>query len=158
MEKVPKLRKILNYYGVNMNLYEDGSLYHIAIAVRDIDRAEKVFKDTIGLRTTHKEEISEQGVRAVMLQPARGDGTAIELIESLKEDSPITNFLNKRGEGIHHICFYVDDLKAKLDELKSKGVKLIDENPRVGTYNIKVAFIHPSSMNGVLVELAERPK
>lgn len=141
-----------------MKLYEDGSLYHIAIAVREIDRAEKVFKDTIGLRTTHKEEISEQGVRAVMLQPAGGDGTAIELIESLKEDSPITNFLNKRGEGIHHICFYVDDLEAKLDELKSKGVKLIDEKPRVGAYNIKVAFIHPSSMNGVLVELAERHK
>jgi len=141
-----------------MKLYENGSLYHIAIAVRDIDRAEKVFKDTIGLRATHKEEIPEQGVCAVMLQPARSDGTAIELIGSLKEDSPITNFLNKRGEGIHHICFYVDDLEAKLDELKSKGVKLIDEKPRVGAYNIKVAFIHPSSMNGVLVELAERPK
>ncbi len=140
-----------------MSLYESGSLYHIAIAVKDIDLAEKVFKDAIGLKTTHKEEIPEQGVRALMLQPESGKGTAIELIESLKEDSPITNFLNKRGEGIHHICFYVDDLESRLHELKSKGVRLIDENPRIGADNVKVAFIHPSSMNGVLVELAEKP-
>lgn len=139
-----------------MNLYENGSLYHIAIAVKDLDTAEKIFNDTIGLKTTHKEEIPEQGVRAAMLQPTSGSGTAIELIEPTGENSPIANFLDKRGEGIHHICFYVDDLQARLNELKNKGVRLIDEKPRIGADKIKVAFIHPSSMNGVLVELAEK--
>ena len=140
-----------------MDLFEDGSLYHIAIAVKNLDSAEKIYQDTIGLKITHREEIPEQGVRATMLQPTSGKGTAIELLEALGEDSPIARFLNKRGEGIHHICFYVDDLESKLNELKSKGIKLIDEKPRIGAYETKVAFIHPSSMNGVLVELAERP-
>ena len=140
-----------------MDLFEDGSLYHIAIAVKNLDSAEKIFQDTIGLKITHREEIPEQGVRATMLQPSSGEGTAIELLEALGEDSPIARFLSKRGEGIHHICFYVDDLENKLNELKSKGIKLIDEEPRIGAYETKVAFIHPSSMNGVLVELAERP-
>ena len=141
-----------------MNLYENGSLYHIAIAVKNLDSAEKIFKDTIGLKITHKEEIPEQGVRATMLQPTSGQGTAIELLEALDDDSPIAKFLKKRGEGIHHICFYVDNLEAKLNELKNKGIKLIDEKPRIGAYETKVAFIHPSSMNGVLVELAEKPE
>jgi len=141
-----------------MDQYENGSLYHIAIAVRNLDSAEKIFKDSIGLTITHKEEIPEQGVRATMLQPPSGKGTAIELLEALDENSPIAKFLNKRGEGIHHICFYVDDLESKLAELKNKGIKLIDEEPRIGAYETKVAFIHPSSMNGVLVELAEKPE
>ncbi|MGI9533358.1 MAG: methylmalonyl-CoA epimerase [Thermodesulfobacteriota bacterium] len=140
-----------------MDLFENGSLYHIAIAVKNLDSAEKIFKDCIGLKITHREEIQDQGVRATMLQPESGEGTAIELLEALDDDSPIAKFLNKRGEGIHHICFYVDDLEVKLNELKNKGIKLIDEKPRVGAYETKVAFIHPSSMNGVLVELAEKP-
>ena len=140
-----------------MDLFENGSLYHIAIAVKNLDSAEKIFKDTIGLKITHKEEIPEQGVRATMLQPPSGIGTAVELLEALDDNSPIAKFLNKKGEGIHHICFYVDDLEAKLNELKKRGIKLIDEEPRIGAYETKVAFIHPSSMNGVLVELAEKP-
>lgn len=141
-----------------MDLFENGSLYHIAIAVKNLDSAERIFKDIIGLKITHKEVVEDQGVRATMLQPESGKGTAIELLEALDENSPIAKFLNKRGEGIHHICFYVDDLEAKLNELKTKGIKLIDEKPRVGAYETKVAFIHPSSMNGVLVELAEKPR
>ena len=140
-----------------MELFENGTLYHIAIAVKDIESAEKIFKDIVGLKITHREEVKDQGVRATMLQPQSGKGTAIELLEALDEDSPIAKFVNKRGEGIHHICFYVDDLEAKLNELKSKNIKLIDEKPRIGAYETKVAFIHPSSMNGVLVELAEKP-
>ncbi|MGI9553330.1 MAG: methylmalonyl-CoA epimerase [Thermodesulfobacteriota bacterium] len=140
-----------------MDLYENGSLYHIAIAVKDLDSAEKIFQDIIGLQITHREEIPDQGVRTTMLQPESGKGTAIELLEALGENSPIAKFLNKRGEGIHHICFYVDDLDNKLSELKDKGIKLIDEEPRVGAYETRVAFIHPSSTNGVLIELAEKP-
>ena len=140
-----------------MDLIENGTLYHIAIAVKNLESAEKIFKDTIGLKITHREEVQDQGVRATMLQPESGKGTAIELLEALDENSPIAKFLDKRGEGIHHICFYVDNLEAKLIELKNKGVRLIDEKPRIGAYETKVAFIHPSSMNGILVELAEKP-
>ena len=140
-----------------MNLIENGTLYHIAIAVKDLAAAEQLYRDVVGLRITHREEIPEQGVRATMLQPESGQGTAIELLEPLGEDSPIAKFLKKRGEGIHHVCFYVDDLEGRLSELKDQGVRLIDEKPRTGAYETKVAFIHPSSMNGVLVELAERP-
>ena len=140
-----------------MDLIENGTLYHIAIAVKNLESAEKIFKDTIGLKITHREEVQDQGVRATMLQPESGKGTAIELLEALDENSPIAKFLDKRGEGIHHICFYVDNLEAKLIELKNKGVRLIDEKPRIGAYKTKVAFIHPSSMNGILVELAEKP-
>ena len=141
-----------------MDLYGNSSLYHIAIAVKNLDSAEKIFKDIIGLKITHREEIEEQGVRVTMLQSESDKGTAIELLEALGKNSPITKFLNERGEGIHHICFYVDDLKTKLNELKNMGIKLVDEKPRIGAYGTKVAFIHPSSMNGVLVELAEKPK
>ena len=92
-----------------------------------------------------------------MLVPAKG-GTAIELLEPLDENSPISKFLEKRGEGIHHICYLVDDLESVLSRLKEKGVRLIDESPRPGAYNSMVAFIHPKAMNGVLIELAELSK
>jgi len=89
-----------------------------------------------------------------MLVPKDG-GTAIELLEPLDKNSPISKFLEKRGEGIHHICYKVDDIEAVLKRLKEQGVRLIDETPRLGAYNSRVAFIHPKAMNGVLIELAE---
>jgi len=138
-----------------MEQRENGSLYHIAIAVNNLQDAEKLYENIVGLKITHREEIPEQGVRATMLQPESEKGTAIELLEAIDESSPIAKFIEKKGEGIHHICFYVDNLEEKLKELKTKGIKLIDEEPRVGAYNSKVAFIHPKAMNGVLVELAE---
>ena len=92
-----------------------------------------------------------------MLVPEKG-GTALELLEPLSSESPVSKFLDKRGEGIHHICFLVDDIEAALDRLKREGVKLIDETPRPGSYNSRVAFIHPKAMNGVLIELAELTK
>ncbi len=138
-----------------MEKLENGSLYHIAIAVNNLKDAEQLYEKVIGLKITHREEIPEQGVRATMLQPAGKTGTAIELLEAIDENSPIAKFIEKKGEGIHHICFYVDDIKKTLEELKEKGVRLIDEEPRVGAYDSKVAFIHPKAMNGVLVELAE---
>ncbi|MCH8029620.1 MAG: methylmalonyl-CoA epimerase [Candidatus Dadabacteria bacterium] len=133
------------------------SLYHIAIAVNNIEEAEKLYESALGLKVTHREVIEDQGVRASMLEP-EGGGTAIELLEPLHENSPISKFLEKRGEGIHHIAFLVDDLVSALEELKKEGVRLIDESPRVGAHYTRVAFIHPKALNGVLIELAEKEK
>lgn len=136
----------------------NGSLYHIAIAVRNIQESEKLYGSLIGLKVAHREVVEDQGVRTSMLLPEKNGNaevTAIELLEPLNESSPISKFLEKRGEGIHHICFHVEDIEAELKRLKELGVRLIDEKPRIGAYNAKVAFVHPKSANGVLVELAE---
>ncbi|MCK5391294.1 MAG: methylmalonyl-CoA epimerase [Deltaproteobacteria bacterium] len=130
------------------------NLYHVAIAVKDLSAVEEVYKTALGLRVEHREVVEDQGVNTSMLVPKDG-GTAIELLEPLDENSPISKFLDKRGEGIHHICFKVDDIEAVLERLKKQGVRLIDETPRPGAYNSRVAFIHPKAMNGVLVELSE---
>ena len=130
------------------------NLYHVAIAVRNIGEVEKLYETALGLRVEHREVVEDQGVRTSMLVPEKG-GTAIELLEPLNSESPVSKFLDKRGEGIHHICFLVDDIEAALGRLKKEGVKLIDESPRPGAYNSRVAFIHPKALNGVLIELAE---
>lgn len=141
-----------------MQKKEHGALYHIAIAVNNLTEAEGLYEKILGLKITHREEVAEQGVRATMLQPPSGEGTAIELLEAIDENSPVAKFIEKRGEGIHHICFFVDDIESALNDLKRKGVRLIDQEPREGAYNSRVAFIHPKSLNGVLVELAELPE
>jgi methylmalonyl-CoA/ethylmalonyl-CoA epimerase len=133
------------------------NLYHVAVAVRNLDEVEKLYETALGLKVEHREVVEEQGVKTSMLVPSRG-GTAIELLEPVDRDSPISKFLDKRGEGIHHICFAVDDIEAALERLKKEGVRLIDETPRPGAYNSRVAFIHPKAVNGVLIELAELPK
>ncbi len=130
------------------------NLYHVAIAVRDLEQVEKIYETALGLKVEHREVVEDQGVKTSMLVPEKG-GTAIELLEPLDDNSPISKFLDKRGEGIHHICYLVDDIEAVLNRLKDQGVRLIDESPRPGAYNSRVAFIHPKAMNGVLIELAE---
>lgn len=130
------------------------NLYHVAVAVNDLDKVEKIYETALGLKVVHREVVEDQGVKTSMLLPEKG-GTAIELLEPLDENSPISKFLDKRGEGIHHICYLVDDIEAVLKRLKELGVRLIDESPRPGAYNSRVAFIHPKAMNGVLIELAE---
>ncbi len=132
-------------------------LYHVAIAVKNLEEVEKLYETALGLTVEHREIIEEQGVKTSMMVPENG-GTAIELLEPLGENSPISKFLEKRGEGIHHVCFIVDDIEAALERLRSEGIDLIDNEPRIGAYNAKVAFIHPKAMNGVLIELAEIPK
>jgi len=132
-----------------------GKLYHIAIAVNDLEVTEQLWQDSLGLKVVHREVVEEQGVRASMLEPEDG-GAAIELLEPLGDDSPIAKFLEKRGEGIHHICFYVNDIASALERLKEQGVRLIDQEPRQGAHYAKVAFLHPKAMGGVLVELAEK--
>jgi len=130
------------------------NLYHVAIAVNNLSEVEKIYETALGLKVEHREIVEDQKVSTSMLVPKDG-GTAIELLEPTSEDSPISKFLEKRGEGIHHICYKVDDLESVLARLKEQGVRLIDEVPRPGAYNSKVAFIHPKAMNGVLIELAE---
>lgn len=133
------------------------SVNHIAIAVRNINDAEKLYETALGLKVTHREVVEEQGVRASMLETSAGD-TAIELLEPIGKNSPIFKFLEKKGEGIHHICFKVDDIESALERLKNQGIRLINDTPRPGVDGTKVAFINPKALNGVLIELAELPK
>jgi methylmalonyl-CoA epimerase len=126
---------------------------HIAIAVQNLDEAIKVYKEALGLELAGEEEVPEQGVRVAFLPI--GD-TRLELLEPLSSESPVAKFLEKRGEGIHHICLEVEDLEKTLAELANKGVKLIDEKPRLGAHGRKMAFVHPKSLHGVLLELYQK--
>lgn len=128
----------------------------MAVAVRDMEKAERLYSDLLGLQVVGRETVKDQGVRTSMLRPVNDAGSAIELIEPLDSSSPVSKFLEKRGEGIHHLCFFVDDIESSLRDLKERGAKLIDERPRDGAYGSKIAFVHPESMNGVLVELAQK--
>ena len=125
---------------------------HLGIATKDIDEALKFWSDALGLENVHTEIVEDQKVRVAMLPI--GD-SRIELLEPTSEDSPISKFLEKRGPGIHHIAVEVDDIAASLAQLKSQGMRLIDENPRIGAEGCLVAFVHPSSTNGVLLELVQ---
>jgi methylmalonyl-CoA/ethylmalonyl-CoA epimerase len=127
-------------------------LEHIGIATRGIDEAVKFWSAALGLEVVETEEVAEQKVRVAMLPVGE---PRIELLEPTQDDSPIAKFLEKRGPGIHHIALRVDDIRATLARLKQSGARLIDEAPRVGAGGCLVAFIHPSSANGVLVELVE---
>jgi methylmalonyl-CoA/ethylmalonyl-CoA epimerase len=133
------------------------SINHIAIAVRNLEDAERLYESALGLKVTHREVVEEQGVRTSILETVAGD-TAIELLEPIGENSPIFKFLEKKGEGIHHICFKVDDIESALQRLKNQGIKLINDAPKPGVHGTKVAFLHPKALNGVLIELAELPK
>jgi methylmalonyl-CoA/ethylmalonyl-CoA epimerase len=123
---------------------------HIGIAVQNIDDALKLFVDALGLHLTHTD--TEAGQKSIVAFLPAGSGE-VELVEPLDEDSPVARFLQKRGEGIHHICFEVDNIDAALARLKSRGVQLIDEKPYIGTGGKKIAFIHPKAAHGVLIEL-----
>ena len=125
---------------------------HIGIATNQLEDGLAVWRDALGLQLDGTEEVAEQGVRIAMLQI--GD-THIELLEALNPDSPVGKFLARRGPGIHHIAVEVPDIKAALAALKDKGARLIDETPRVGAGGCLVAFVHPSTTNGVLLELVQ---
>ncbi len=125
---------------------------HVGIAVGDLGESLRFFRDALGLEVEPPEEIPSQRVRAHFLQA--GDAT-LELLEATSDESPIAKFVAKRGAGIHHVALRVDDIVAALAELKAKGVRLIDASPRPGAHGSLVAFIHPSSTHGVLVELKQ---
>ncbi|PLX17275.1 MAG: methylmalonyl-CoA epimerase [Candidatus Muiribacterium halophilum] len=124
---------------------------HVGIAVKDIQEAAKVY-EAIGVRMEHTEEL--QGMKVGFLQVGE---SSIELLQSITPDSsPIGKFIEKKGEGIHHIAIYAENIEQKLKELEEKGFRLIDKTPRSGAHGKKVAFLHPKSTNGVLLELCEK--
>lgn len=128
-------------------------LDHIGVAVKSIEESTKIYTEILGLKVIDIETVEEQKVRTAFIPVGESE---IELLESTTPDGPIAKFIEKRGEGIQHIALRVDDLKQKLEELKQKGVRLIDENPRLGAGGAKIAFIHPKDTKGVLIELCER--
>src|SRR6476620_10606894 len=125
---------------------------HLGIATKGIDEALKFWSDALGLENVHTEIVEDQKVRVAMLPIGE---SRVELLEPTSADSPISKFLEKRGGGVHHIAVEVEDIEASLSQLKAKGMRLIDEAPRVGAENCLVAFVHPSSTNGVLLELVQ---
>ena len=135
---------------------------HIAIVVRSIKEALQVYEGALGLELTDVKEVPEQAVRVAFLPVGESE---IELLEPLTTDTStklgtgggVAKFLEKRGEGLHHICFEVEDIEAALRDLAARGIRLIDEQPRRGALG-RVAFLHPKSAHGVLIELIEKPR
>ncbi len=125
---------------------------HIGIATRGIEEALGFWRDALGLEVKHTETVEGQGVRLVMLPVGE---PRVELLEPTGPDTPVARFLKKRGPGLHHIAVRVADIRASLANLKAKGVRLIDEEPRVGADDCLVAFVHPAASGGVLLELVQ---
>jgi methylmalonyl-CoA/ethylmalonyl-CoA epimerase len=128
------------------------TLDHIGIAVADLDAALTFYRDALGLEIDAPEEVASQRVRAHFIPAGEA---ALELLEATADDSPIAKYVAKRGPGLHHITLRVDDIAAALAQLKARGVRLIDDAPRPGAHGSLVAFIHPASAHGVLVELKQ---
>jgi len=125
---------------------------HIGIAVKDLEKQIKVYSDLLGIKPGKTEIIEEQKVTVAMFP--LGD-IRIELIQATSKDSPVAKFIEKRGEGVHHIAYRVDDIQDQLRELKEKNVVLIDDQPKIGAEGSLIAFIHPKSTSGVLTEICQ---
>lgn len=126
---------------------------HIGIAVKDLEEALKLYRDILQLEVTDVEEVPDQKVKVAFIPVGE---SKVELLEPTTDDSPVAKFIAKRGEGIHHITFRVDNLEKALEEAKAAGIRLIDETPRLGAGGAKIAFLHPKSTGGVLLELCQR--
>jgi len=126
---------------------------HIGIAVASIQESLSFWETSLGIEPHGIEEVAEQKLRTAFLPV---DGTEIELLEPTSADSSVAKFIEKHGEGLHHIAIRVDDIEAALAELKAKGIQLIDETPRNGAGGVRIAFVHPRATHGVLLELCER--
>jgi methylmalonyl-CoA/ethylmalonyl-CoA epimerase len=126
---------------------------HIGIAVKNLDETMKFYADALGLKTISTEVVEDQKVRIAFIPV--GD-SEVELIESTSPDGPVAKFIESRGEGLQHIAFRVENVEEALQELKSKGIRLIDEKPRKGAGGAMIAFVHPKATNGVLVEITQR--
>jgi methylmalonyl-CoA epimerase len=126
---------------------------HIGVAVKNVQEVEKLYSDVLGLPITGREVSPDNKVSFIPL-----GGTAVELLESVQPDGAIARHIEKRGEGIHHIALEVDDIEKTLEELKAKGLALIDQKPRKGAHGAKIAFLHPKGTHGVLLELMEPKK
>jgi methylmalonyl-CoA/ethylmalonyl-CoA epimerase len=129
-----------------------GRIDHIGVAVEDIDAAIDLYAGSFDMREQHRETVEEQGVEAVLLEV--GDGH-VELIRPLSPDTGVGKFIAKNGPGLHHVAYATDDIDSALGKVREAGLKLIDEEPRIGIRNSRVAFLHPRSTGGVLTELVE---
>lgn len=126
-------------------------IHHIGIVVRSLDEAYKFYRDTLGLHVHKEAVVEDQGVRAALLTIGNSE---IELLEPINNNGGVGKFLEKRGEGLHHICFETDDVNAELAATKEKGIALIDQQPRVGLAGM-ICFLHPKANHGVLIEYAQ---
>lgn len=126
---------------------------HIGVAVENLEESVKFYEEILGLKLHGIETVEEQKVKVAFLPI--GD-TEIELLEATTPDSPIAKFIEKKGQGVQHVAFRVDDIEKALEEMRRLGIKLIDEKPRYGAGGARIAFLHPKSTNGLLVELCER--
>ncbi len=126
---------------------------HVGAAVKDLDAAIKLFRDVFQIQPGEIKELPDQGVRATLLLVGQ---TRLELLQPLSAESPVGRFLERRGEGLHHLAFHVDNVAEKLENLGDRGIELIDREPREGLSGI-IAFIHPRSVHGILTELVQTP-
>ena len=126
---------------------------HIGIAVKSIEQAGKFYTEILGLKIQDIENVADQKVNVAFLPITDSE---LELLESTEPDGPVSKYIDAKGEGVQHIAFRVENIEEALEELKSKGVRLIDQTPRNGAGGAKIAFIHPKETNGVLVEICER--
>ena len=129
---------------------EARGIHHLGVAVDDLDEAVDTYERLFGARVEHRDTVPEQGVEAASL---RVGGSRVELLASLGAETPVGKFLAKRGPGMHHVAYEVDDLRFSLAELERAGAELIDSQPREGLFGLQVAFVHPDSTHGVLAEL-----
>ena len=132
-----------------------GKIEHVALAVADLDEAVAHYRDVWGLEVSHRERVEDQGVEEAMLPLGESH---IQLLGATGPETTVGKFIARKGEGLHHIAYEVDDLEATLGELQRKGVPLIDEAPRKGGRGHMVAFVHPKGNHGLLVELIQRPQ
>ena len=128
---------------------------HIAVAVKDLEETAKFYQDMLGLSLSGVEVVANQKTKAGFFKIGESN---IELVQPTEADSPLVKFLETKGQGIHHVCFEVDDVEAEIKALLEKGAVLVDQIPRPGAHQTRVAFIHPKSSSGVLIELCELPK
>jgi methylmalonyl-CoA epimerase len=128
-------------------------IHHLGVAVADLDRAVDTYRRLFGAEVEHRDTVDDQGVEAASLRVGQG---RVELLAALAPETPVGKFLAKRGPGMHHVAFEVDDVDAELARLAAEGTELIDERPRRGLFGLQVAFIHPDAAGGVLAELVSR--
>jgi methylmalonyl-CoA/ethylmalonyl-CoA epimerase len=129
---------------------EARAIHHLGMAVDDLDTAVATYERLLGATLEHRETVEDQGVEAASLRVGR---SRVELLASLGDETPVGKFLAKRGPGMHHVAYEVEDLRSSLAELAAQGAELIDQQPRRGLFGLEVAFVHPDALHGVLAEL-----
>jgi len=129
-----------------------GRIDHVGVAVEDMDAALALYRDALGLPLAHRETVEEQGVDAALLDVG---GSHVELLSPLGPETPVGRYLARRGPGLHHVAYAVEDIDSELARLREAGLRLIDESPRVGIRDSRVAFVHPGAVGGVLTEIVE---